>query len=292
MSVANDPRIVEGVQGALLECPVWDAEARALWFVDIVAPALCRLDTTSGTLNKWMMPSDIGCFALRAKGGVILALRDGLYGFDPGSGQMHLIHKADYDPATTRFNDGRCDRQGRFWIGSMYEPRDKPLGALYRLDADLSLHKILDGVTVANGLAFTPDGTGFYWADSPARTVWRYDLDIKGLPQNKRVFYNFASGEGRPDGAAVDAQGNYWVAAVDGARLLAINPAGHVIHSIAMPVRWPTMPAFGGPDLKTIYVTSLRHGRSEEQLQEWPLSGCLFQMTAPNAGLPEARFAG
>lgn len=286
-----EPRRLDGPQGQLLECPVWDPARQALWFVDIVAPALCRLDA-DGTLRKWAMPADIGCFALRAKGGFIVALRDGIYAFNPDRDRLDLIARPDYDPATTRFNDGRCDPQGRFWIGSMYEPRDKTLGGLYCLDTDLTLRRVLDGATVANGLAFTPDGRKMYWADSPSQTVWLYDRDANGMPMNKRVFYRFGPGEGRPDGATLDAQGNYWVAGVDGARLQCIGPDGTLLRSVAMPTRWPTMPCFGGSDMNTLFVTSLKTGRTAEQMALWPHSGSLFAMAADVTGLAEPLFQG
>lgn len=286
-------RRIEGIDGELLECPVWSVAEQALWLCDILGPALIRYDPATGAAKRWTLPSAIGSFALRAAGGLVVALRTGIHLFDPASERLELIAAADFDPATTRFNDGRCDRQGRFWVGSMFEPRTRPGGALYRLDADAKLHRVLDGVTIANGLAFPADGRTAYFADSPTRTVWRFDLDpTSGQLSNRREFRRYEEAIGRPDGGAADAEGCYWSAGIDSWQMLRFRPDGTLDRTVRVLVRWPTMPAFGGPDLKTVYVTSLREGRTAEQLKESPLAGSLFAFESDVAGLPEPAWAG
>lgn len=286
-------RRVLDISGEVLECPVWSERERALYWVDIVGRSLHRLDTASGTVRTWRLPEDIGSFALRMNGGAVLALRSGLYTFNFETGALAEIVRADYDPKTTRFNDGKCDRVGRFWVGSMFEPRTQPAAALYRLDPDRRLHRVVEGVTLANGLAFSPDNRTVYFADTPTRTIFTATYDGKtGAIGTRREFARFAEGKGRPDGAAMDAEGHYWVATIDVGRLSRFAPDGRLVQEIEVPTRWPTMMAFGGPDLRTLYVTSLRYQRPADQLAASPLSGSLFALDVDVPGLPEPRYAG
>jgi sugar lactone lactonase YvrE len=221
-------------------------------------------------------------------------LRSGFSFVDPADGRVTPIADPGHDRATTRFNDGRCDRAGRFWAGTMYEPRDRTAAALYRLDAGLSVVRVAGEVIVANGLAFSPDDRIMYWSDSRQAIVWAFDFNLAaGTIANRRVLRRFAPAEGRPDGAAVDAEGFYWSALYDGGRVVRIDPrSGAIVREIALPVRCPTMPAFGGQDLKTIFVTSARHDRPTDELARQPLAGAIFAIDVDVPGLPEPRFAG
>lgn len=285
--------VVGGIQGGLLECPVWEPETATLWFVDIAAPSLNRYHPASGARQEWRLPEAIGSFALCRDGRLVLAMRSGLYRFDPVGEQMHLLVRAPYDPADTRFNDGRCDRMGRFWVGSMYEPRDRPAAALFRLGHDRTLTTVVEGITLSNGLAFSTDGQWCYHADSPARTIWRSRLDpASGTLSERSVFATLTPDQGRPDGAAIDAEDHYWVAAVDAGRLLRFRPDGTIERTVEVPSLWPTMMAFGGPDLKTLYVTSLRVNRKPELLAASPLSGSLFALQVDVPGVVEPLYLG
>jgi len=289
----TETRRVPGIDGELLECPLWCPREHVLWFVDIVAPALYRHDPATGAVRRYVMPADIGSFALAKDGGLIVALRTGIHRFDPASGRLALLAAADYDQKTIRFNDGRCDRQGRFFVGSMYEPRDGAKGALYRLDPGGRLARVVEGVTIANGLAFSPDGRIAYFADSPTRRIWRFDVDLAtGALSNRRPFATLSDAQGRPDGAAVDAEGGYWVAGIDAGVVHRFRPDGRHDRSVAVPSRWPTMPAFGGADMRDVYVTSLRHRRPADQLAASPDSGGLFVFRSDVPGLAEPRYAG
>ncbi len=282
--------IVAGVEGELLESPVWDAGARALWLVDILAPAILRYEPASGRVDRWPMPASVGSIAMREGGGLVVALRDRIATFDPSSGRLETLASVPHDASEFRCNDGRSDRQGRFWVGTMHEPKQRAEAALYRLDAASGLHRVVSGITLANGLAFSADGRGAWFADSVARTVWRFDLDPdSGALTGRREFLKFDQGKGAPDGATVDAEGGYWVAAVHAGELLRLDPAGAVERRVALPTPWPTMPAFGGDDLRTMYVTTLRHRANPEGLARFPASGRLLALDAGVAGIAEPR---
>lgn len=286
-------RCVLDLRAALGESPTWSIDEQALYFVDIVAPALIRFDAATGAHTATAMPSSIGCFGLRERGGFVVALRDGIWLADAHGRLEHRLAGAPYDPAHHRFNDGRVDRQGRFWVGSMNEKRDAPSAALYRLERDGSLARVLDGVTVSNGVAWSPDGRTMYHADTPAHTVRAYDFDpATGVPSGGRVFARWHGDTDRPDGAAVDSAGNYWIAFFRGGKVLQVSPQGRVLREVPFPAQCPTMPCFGGPDLRTLYVTSARKDRPADELARYPQSGGLFAMRVEVPGLPEPRFAG
>jgi sugar lactone lactonase YvrE len=281
---------VPGIAGELLESPLWDDRRELLWLVDIAGRRVLGVDPERGPTRTLNMPSEPGSLALATDGALVVALRDSIVRLDPDRGDLALLARAEHDPATTRFNDGRSDRQGRFWVGSMYEPRDKPLAHLYRLDRD-RLTSVVENIVLANGLAFAVDGRSGWHADTPARTIWRFDLDpASGAMSNRRVFATFGP-EARPDGATVDAEGGYWVAAIDAGEVRRYLPDGRFERRVVVPTPWPTMIAFAGKDRRTGYVTSLRHGRPLDQLARHPLSGGLFVFRSDIPGVPEPRVA-
>jgi sugar lactone lactonase YvrE len=222
-------------------------------------------------------------------------MRDGLWRFHPASGQRTALASPPYNPAQERFNDGKADPQGRFWVGTIYEPRTPALAALYRLDGG-RLQRCADGVTVSNGLGFSPDGRTLYWSDTKAHTVFAFDFDGQdGSLSRQRVWTSFPlrgadqpleQYGGRPDGAAVDAEGCYWVAMFEGARLLRLSPAGEVLTELRLPVRCPTMPCFGGDDLCTLFITTSRQNRPAEELAREPWAGQVLQCRVDVRGLP------
>ena len=290
---------------ALSESPFWHPQEQRLYWVDIPGRRLARVAVqglqASGAVEYWPLPQEPGCIAPAAEGGLVLALRDGVYRARQWGGALDKLADAPYDTARLRFNDGKCDPQGRLWAGSMYEPRDQALGVLYMLDGR-KLRPMMDGVTTANGLAWSPDGRTAYWADTAAHRVRAFDFDAAtGQLSGGRLFHQMAPKPegwawgsaspygGRPDGAAVDAEGCYWSAQFEGGRLLRLSPAGEVLAQLPTPVLCPTMPCFGGPDLKTLFITSARQGRSEAELASHPGSGCLFALRVEVPGLP-ARF--
>jgi sugar lactone lactonase YvrE len=286
-------RCILDVKASLGECPVWSAAENALYWVDINAPSLNRFDPASGANTAMPMPESIGCFGLRRQGGFIVALRDGIWLARRDGTLLRKLADAPYDPRHHRFNDGRCDPKGRFLAGTMNERRDADSAALYRLDPDFRLTQIVGGVTISNGLAWSPDGRTMYHADTPAQTIHVYAYDPgSGMPTEGRVFARF-TGEGeRPDGAAVDSEGCYWTAFYRGGRVLRLSPAGETLAAFAVPAMCPTMCAFGGADLKTLYVTSARQQRPDDELARLPQSGGIFAMQVDVPGLPEPAFDG
>lgn len=280
------------------ESPFWHPGEGALYWVDIPGRALHRYVPPAGEYGaehrRWELPSEPGSIAPLPGGTLLMAMRDGLFRFDPASGRRERLAKPPYDPAHERFNDGRADPQGRFWVGTIYEPRQPARAALYRW-ADGRLERMAGDVTVSNGLAFSPDGRTMYWADTSAHRVDALDFDgHDGSLSRRRPFVQFprkhevpaADYGGRPDGAAVDAEGAYWVAMYEGARLLRLAADGTLLRELPLPVRCPTMPCFGGADLRTLYVTSARDKRPAEELAALPLSGGVLALRVDVPGLP------
>jgi sugar lactone lactonase YvrE len=280
-------------RASLGEGPVWSVAEQVLYWVDINAPSLNRFDPVTGRNAAMPMPASIGCFALRRAGGFIVALRDGVWLARADGSLERKVADALYDPAHHRFNDGRCDRQGRFFAGTMNEKRDATSATLVRIDADFALTPILADITISNGLAFSPEGRTMYHADTPTHTVRAFDYDTAtGTPHNQRVFAQWTGETDRPDGGAVDSAGNYWSAFYRGGKVVQLSPQGAILAEFAVPAMCPTMCAFGGADLKTLYVTTARQHRDADELARLPQSGGLFAMRVEIAGLAEPAFAG
>ncbi|SDR32576.1 Sugar lactone lactonase YvrE [Rhizobiales bacterium GAS191] len=281
-------------RATLGECPVWSPQQQTLYFIDIKAPALCRFDPATGALRQMPMPEQIGSFALMRSGGFLAALRTGLWRLDAEGRVMEKLAANPEVHATSRFNDGRCDPHGRFFVGTIDETRTGTAG-LYRFEAG-RLTKLAEGLMTSNGLAFSPQGDVMYHADTPRLSVFRHAFDAAtGTPGKAEVLATFASrgpDRGWPDGAAVDAEGCYWCALWQGGRIRRYAPDGELLAEYPVPARSPTMPAFGGPDLRTLYVTSARVGLTAAELESSPLSGGLFAMRVETPGLPEPEYAG
>lgn len=299
---------VVGQPSQLGESPFWHPGEQQLYWVDIPGRKILRVRPASGAVDEWPLPQDPGCIAPALGGGLVIALRDGIYRAHTWGGPLVQLAAATHDPATTRFNDGKCDALGRLWAGTIYEPRNAQRAGLYCLDArgtsgdaPPTLQHKLGDATTANGLAWSPDGRTLYWSDTPRHVTHAWDFDAAtGALQNQRVFQQFApkpadwtpgapgaSGYGgRPDGAAVDVDGNYYCAMFEGGRLLKFAPTGALLADILTPVRCPTMPCFGGDDLRTLYLTSVRAGRPAAELAALPESGCVFAMRVETPGLP------
>jgi sugar lactone lactonase YvrE len=277
----------------LTESPVWSPDEGALYFVDIYGPAVWRFDPASGNARSWPMPEPVGSIALRERGGVIAATASGFCFIDTETGSIEPLLDPEQDKPANRFNDGRCDRAGRFWAGTMVEKGNDPDAALYRFNPDRSCRRMVDKLCVSNGLAWSPDDRIMYHSDSRQSTVWAYDYDIEtGAIDDRRIFATMMSGEGRPDGAAVDEEGCYWSARYDGWRIVRHNHAGHEIQVIKTPIANPTMIAFGGPNLDVMYVTSASRGLPPDKLAQQPNAGGIFALEPGVRGLPEPRFAG
>lgn len=274
------------------ECPIWHAGEQALYWVDIPGQAVHRCNPSSRAHRTWPLPSEPGCIAFTEAGSLLVAMRHGIAILDLDSGTLAPYLNAPYDPSAARFNDGRCDAHGRLWVGSLYDPRDRPAATLYCLEQGrLTDHAM--PATVSNGIAFSPDGQVLYRTDTTAHRIDAYDFDVeKGTLSGKRLFHQFDRNRGpgyggRPDGAAVDTEGAYWVAMYEGGRVVRLSPAGEIMQEIAVPARCPTMVAFGGADLRTLFITTARFKRPQEELDAFPLSGHVLSMPVEVAGLPE-----
>jgi sugar lactone lactonase YvrE len=281
------------IRAELGECPLWSAEEQALYFVDIKGRALHRYKPSTGEHNSIAMPEEIGCIGLRKGGGFVAGFRSGLWLLDAGGNREAKLADNPEDQRTSRFNDGRVDPAGRFLAGTIDEPKDGGRAHLYRYDRR-GLATLAGGLLTSNGVAFSPDGRVLYHSDTPTFTVWRYAYDpATGEASDKTVFARLEPSEtdrGRPDGAAVDREGCYWTALFEGGRIQRYAPDGRLLAEYPVPARCPTMLCFGGPDRTTLYVTSARTGRSQEELAAFPHSGSVFAMPVEAPGLPEHVF--
>jgi len=265
------------------ECPLWHPDEQALYWIDIAGRAVHRLHPKSNEHVTWSLPSEPGCIARCADGGLVVAMRSGVEILDTISGKLSPLLDAPFDQSRVRFNDGRCDAQGRLWVGTLYEPRDRPGATLYCVDRGV-IRDVGNPVTVSNGVAFSVDNSILYHADTTAHCIRTYDFDVgTGRLGKSRIFKQFSTDKtkdygGRPDGAVVDSENAYWCAMYEGGRLLRLAANGDVLDEIHLPVRCPTMMAFGGEDLRTLFVTTARHNRSDEELKMYPLSGCVLSL--------------
>jgi sugar lactone lactonase YvrE len=275
------------------ESPVWSPLEKALYWVDIKRPAIHRFHPATGATETWPMPEDVGCLVLRQQGGGVVALRTGIASIDFRTGEVCRLPGPTFEAPDLRFNDGRCDRRGRFWVGTVHERRHAGTAALFRFDPDGRCSQMVSGVTVSNGIAWSPDNLVMYFADSWTRTIFQFDFDLdSGTLCNQRVFVELPRASGVPDGATVDSEGFLWSANFDGACLTRYAPNGSIDRVIPMPVQRPTSCAFGGENLDILYVTSASFNLSEQQRAAAPLAGSLFAVDAGVKGLPEPRFAG
>jgi sugar lactone lactonase YvrE len=273
------------------ECPLWDERTAMLWWVDSRWPALKRLDPATGAVMMLVLPEIVGSIALREAGGLLAATKSGIHFLDPSNGALEARVDPEEHLPDNRFNDGRCDRAGRFWVGTMSDVKRDPVGSLYRLDADFQCAKLRNAIIIPNSLAFSPDGRTMYFADTNRHIIWAYDYDpASGAATRERVFAD--TGKGRPDGSCVDAEGCLWNADYGASRLVRYTPAGKVERTVQLPVTNPTCCCFGGADLGTLYVTTARQRLAPENLARQPLAGSVLALRPGVQGLAESRFAG
>ncbi|MGY3086854.1 glucurono-1,5-lactonase [Pseudomonas fragi] len=288
--------LILDARNATGESPVWSTTEQALYWVDIPAKRLHRWSPADGKEQSWQASQMLACIAQTGNGNWIAAMENGLFAITPhadGSLDSRLLASVTHAQPGMRFNDGRCDRQGRFWAGSMLMDMaaGAPVGAMYRYSAGQTepLTAQLQGFIVPNGLAFSPDGNTLYLSDShpDVQKIWAFDYDTdSGTPHNRRLFVDMSKHPGRPDGAAVDAEGCYWICGNDAGLIHRFTPEGKLDRSLAVPVKKPAMCAFGGADLDTLFVTSIRPAGD---LADQPLAGGVFALRPGVKGLPEPR---
>lgn len=290
--------VISGARDQVGESPVWDDAAQALYWVDIEGRHIRRWDRLRNEAQSWDLPERVGCIALARDGRVIAAMETGIFAVTlaaPPQVAMQRLAAIEHAAPGMRFNDGRCDARGRLWVGTMVMDMSlaSPLGALYCLDERGLTGPYVEGLLTPNGLGFSPDGRTLYLSDSHPKVqkIWAFDFDAEtGQLSRRRLFVDMAPLPGRPDGAAVDAQGHYWICANDAGLVHRFDPDGRLVQSLAVPVSKPSMCAFGGPDLHTLYVTSIVPVQAAPA--EHPFSGALLALEAGVRGLPEPRFAG
>jgi len=275
------------------EGPVWSIEEQSLYFVDITRKAVHRWSPTSGELTTWQVSSEVGCLALCEKENTaVLAMANGILFLDLVSGEQSLFVAIEADRPGNCFNDGKCDRLGRFWAGTKDRVELRPEGALWLVHPDQRVEPKITRLICSNGLGWSPDGRTMYHTDSWTYRIMAYDFDEQSATlSNPRVFAVDPGGQWVPDGLTVDAEGFVWAAKWDGWRVVRYAPNGHIDQVIEMPVQRPTSCAFGGADLDVLYVTSARVGLSEKQLHQGPLAGSIFALHTGTRGLPQPRFA-
>jgi sugar lactone lactonase YvrE len=288
---------VGGITCAVGESPLWCAR-RSLWYwVDIPARRIWRYDPSTGVARAWSSTEMAACVALDEEGDLIAGMESGIFALrladasDAVDAEPLAVPFADM--AGMRFNDGRCDRQGRFWSGTMAfdTALAKANGNLYRYSAKDGLSvPLVSGLVVQNGLAWSPDGRTMYLSDSHVsrRMVWAFDYDPDtGTPSAQRVFVDMRLHPGRPDGAAIDVDGCYWTCANDAGRLHRFTPEGKLDRSVILPLAKPSMCSFGGADMRTVLVTSISTGAPAGDR----LAGAVLTLDVGVAGMPEQRFA-
>ncbi len=293
----TDVRTVLTVKALNGEGPAWNIARQRLIWVDIRGPNVHEFNPADGSDRLWEMPSWIGCQAM-TKTGAVVALRTGLYHLDIDANTLTQMAMPPFDSRRFIFNDGSCDRHGRFFAGTMFVPLepapDIPATAhgtpLFRYDGDGQWSDATPLVSTANGLAWSPDGSTMYHAGTDAKLIWTYEYDgPTGIATNRRVFADLNDSVGAPDGAVVDSDGFYWIALFGGAEILRFDPDGTLERRIKMPTRYPTMLALGGADLKTAFVTSATWQLPAGQRGHTP-DGDLFAFDAPCPGLPACLF--
>lgn len=291
-----DITCVVDAKAELGEGTIWDPKAGVLWWIDIWSKLIHRYDPKTGKDETWQAPEFLGCIGLRAKGGLVVTMVSGFYFFDPANGAFEAIVDPDAHLADTRFNDGKPDRQGRFWSGSMFEAPGKKvefIGSLYRMDKDLSVHRIIEGVGCCNGLAWSPDSKTMYFSDSHTTIVRAYDFDpVTGDIENQRTFIDLQGSGGIADGATVDADGCYWVTIPVTSRVNQYDPNGKLMQSIILPTDLPTCCEFGGEDLDVLYVTTAVLKRPAEHFVGQSNPGGLFAIDVGVKGLVLPAFGG
>ena len=285
-----DIRCIADVKATLGEGPVWVEAEQAVYWLDIKGRKIFRLKDNE--LEIWDTPCRVGSIAPKASGGFIAGTDAGLANVDLSSGRFDMFDNPEPDRPGNRFNDGKVDRRGRFWAGSMDDAQERASGALYRIDPDRSVTRIDDDYRITNGPAFSPDGRTMYHNDTGRQVTYAFDLDADGRASNRRELIRHPDDGGHPDGITVDSEGCIWIALWGGWCVRRFSPSGECLRTIRLPVEQPSSCAFGGPDLDRLFVTSARENLSESDVSKQPSAGGLFMLETGVKGIAEIPFAG
>jgi len=278
-------------QNILGEGPLWNTKEQAIYWVDIDGKKIQRYFPDTKRFESFDMPIKVCLMAFRTQGGLICGAEDGLYFWYSADKKLEFITHPEKGKTEARFNDGKVDRKGRLWAGTM--TFQGASSSLYRVDTDLSVHQMESGVTISNGVGWSPDNRNMYFVDSIRYVIYAYDFDIEtGSIRNRRPFVQMDESFGIPDGLTVDSEGYLWCAIYGGWKVVRYDPSGKVAADIQFPVSKPSSCMFGGKDLDALYVTSISEGLSEEEKKQQPMAGDLFVIKTDVKGLPEPDFAG
>lgn len=278
-------------QNILGEGPLWNAKEQAIYWVDIDAKKIQRYYPATKKYEIFELPKKVCLMAFRSKGGMILGAEDGFYFWDPSTDKFDFISHPEKGKTEARFNDGKVDRKGRLWAGTMtYQGASS---SLYRMNADLDVRQMESGITISNGVGWSPDNKTMYFVDSIRYVIYAYDFDFeKGAISSRRPFVQLTESFGIPDGLTVDSEGHVWVAIYGGWKVMRYDPSGKVSAEIAFPVSKPSSCMFGGKNYDELYVTTISDGLTAEDKLKQPMAGDLFMIKTDVKGLPEPDFAG
>lgn len=296
ITIGPEAIVASSLRNTCGESPFWSAPDQAFFWADIPAGRIHRWRPAEEVDANWQLPEQVGCIARQRDGGILAACERHIYSVVLGESEAQLTQRANIEhPAPNmRFNDGRCDRQGRLWVTSFVMSGDKqPVGALFRYTPEGLSGPLMTGFMTPNGMAFSPDNRTLYIADSHAsvRKIWAVAFDLEhGVIGERRLFVDMAGSAARPDGAAIDVDGCYWVAGMDAACILRFTPQGVLDRIVRLPVRHPTMCSFGGRDMKEMFVTSLR--RPNVAAEEDPWAGSVLRFDPHAQGIAEVAFNG
>ena len=280
---------VLAARARLGECPLWDETNQRLYWVDIYNQRVHEFDPASGRDRYFDMDSVVSAIALTSSAQLLVALRDRLVFLNLQTGSIEHLCQIEFSHSDTRLNDGKCDSKGRFWVGSVSEVSGQ--AALYRYDPDSSLHLMETGLSISNGLGWSPDWATFYLTDSAQHKIFAYRFDAEtGSICDRRVLVDLSNEAVEPDGLAIDQQGHLWSALWDGWCIVCFNSVGQEIFRVKMPVQRPTCPTFGGTDLTDLYITSASVGLSQKEIQQGFYAGDLFRLSTVSPGMAALRF--
>ena len=287
------PELVLDARATLGEGALWHPEEQVLYWVDIEGRKLHIFDPATGEDRELPVGDRIGTVVPVAGGGALVALQNGIHRIDTKTGKLTKL-AAPIEEDDIRFNDGKCDPAGRFWVGTMALDTREGAAVLYRMDQDGSIHQVLDNLTISNGIVWTADKRTLYLTDTPTQQVYAFDYDdTTGSISNRRVAISIPESEGSPDGMTLDAEGKLWIALHGGGAVARWDPeSGEMLQKITVPAPQTTSCAFGGKKLDTLYITTAREGLQEDQLQQYPGSGGIFSAKPDVRGVPADFYRG